>query len=103
MSNTLQRSWMLAAVKMAIYNLKMDISVTDFKHHCLEIIREVERTGRSVALTRRGRVVARLAAASAVAGSPDAPPWEILRATGGRLLATADESVLPDRDFSALR
>lgn len=34
---------------MAIHNLNMDISVTEFKHHCLEIIRRVEKTGKPLA------------------------------------------------------
>lgn len=87
---------------MARYNCEMDISVTEFKHHCLEIIRRVERDGAPVAITRRGRVVAQLRRPStqhAVA----AKPWERLRAAGGRLLATPGESVLHDRDFEALR
>ena len=80
----------------------MDISVTDFKHRCLEIIRRVEKTGQPVAITRRGKVVARL--------SPSGPPrqtgmkpWEHLRSLGGRLLALPDESVLREEDFEALR
>jgi prevent-host-death family protein len=81
---------------------RMDISVTEFKQRCLEIVRRVERTGQSVAITRRGRVVARLAPSSA---SPTGPvkPWEALRALGGRLLAEPGESVLHDEDFEALR
>ncbi len=88
---------------MAIYNDEMDISVTEFKHHCLEIIREVERTGRPVAITRRGRIVARLAASSDPATPPNTPPWEILRAMGGRLLSGPGESALVDEDFEAAR
>ena len=38
----------------------MDISVSEFKQHCLEIIRRIERTGTPVAITRHGRVVAQL-------------------------------------------
>jgi prevent-host-death family protein len=45
---------------MAIQNHQMDISVTQFKHRCLEIIRRVEESGQPVAITRRGKVVARL-------------------------------------------
>jgi len=81
----------------------MDISVTDFKHHCLDIIRRVERTGRPVTITRRGKVVARLQPPSAVAGTGLRKPWEELRALGGRLLAEPGESVLRDEEFEALR
>jgi len=82
----------------------MDISVTAFKQRCLDIIRQVERTGRPVTITRRGKVVARLQ--SLPSGSPGArarKPWEELRLLGGRLLANPSESVLSDQDFEALR
>ena len=88
---------------MAIYNPKMDISVTKFKHRCLEIIRRVEQTGRPVAITRRGRVVARLQPPPATQVGAGLKPWEQLRALGGRLLAAPGESVLRDEDFEALR
>jgi antitoxin (DNA-binding transcriptional repressor) of toxin-antitoxin stability system len=80
----------------------MDISVSEFKQRCLEIIRRVERTGTPVAITRRGKVVAQLRRPAAhTVGS--ARPWERLRAMGGRLLAEPGESMARDRDFKALR
>ena len=88
--------------KMAIYNINMDISVTEFKHRCLEIIRRVEKTGKPVAITRRGKVVVRLNP-SGSAGNGGLKPWEQLRSLGGRLLAEPGESVLHDEDFEALR
>lgn len=88
--------------KMAIYNANMDISVTEFKHHCLEIIRRVEKTGKPVAITRRGKVVVRLNPSGAAAHA-DLKPWMQLRALGGRLLAEPGESVLHDEEFEALR
>lgn len=81
----------------------MDISVTAFKQHCLEIIRGVEQTGRPVAITRRGRVVAQLRPPAAPEQGAAGKPWERLRALGGRLLAGPGESVLRDGDFEALR
>lgn len=81
----------------------MDISVTEFKQRCLEIIRQVEHSGKAVAITRRGRVVARLQPPLRGGESPDLKPWERLRAMGGRLLAEPGESVLRDEDFEALR
>jgi prevent-host-death family protein len=81
----------------------MDISVTEFKQRCLEIIRRVEKTGRPVAITRRGRVVARLQPPPAAAMIAGLKPWEQLRALGGRLLAGAGESALRNEDFEALR
>jgi len=81
----------------------MDISVTEFKHHCLEIIRRVERTGAPVAITRRGRVVAQLRRPALAQGAAGAKPWERLRAAGGRLHGAPGESMVRDEDFEALR
>ncbi|KAB2931685.1 MAG: type II toxin-antitoxin system Phd/YefM family antitoxin, partial [Rhodocyclaceae bacterium] len=36
------------------------VSVSEFKAHCLDVIRQVERAGTAVDLVRRGKVVARL-------------------------------------------
>jgi prevent-host-death family protein len=81
----------------------MDISVTDFKQRCLQIIRQVEKSGRSISITRRGKVVARLQPPIRGTRDPDLKPWEQLRALGGRLLAEPGESVLKEQDFEALR
>ena len=88
---------------MAIYNHEMDISVTEFKQRCLEIIRRVEKTGKPVAITRRGKIVARLQPPLPEPSGANLKPWEQLRAMGGRLLAEPGESVLRDEDFEALR
>jgi prevent-host-death family protein len=79
----------------------MDISVTDFKARCLNLIREVEARGKPITIRRRGRVVARLEPAGA--GVDDVKPWEQLRALGGRTRVTAHESVWRDGDFEASR
>jgi prevent-host-death family protein len=89
--------------KMAIYNAEMDISVTAFKHRCLEIIRELEKTGAPVTITRHGKTVARLVAPSLVPVGGTQKPWERLQSMGGKLLADPEESVLRDEDFEALR
>ena len=81
----------------------MDISVTEFKQRCLEIIRQVEESGKPVAITRRGRVVARLQPPLRETAARHLKPWEQLRALGGRLLAQPGDSVLKDEDFEALR
>jgi len=88
---------------MAIYNLNMAISVTKFKNSCLDVIRRVETTGQSVSITRRGKVVARLAPSLQATQIADAKPWQKLRALGGELLAEAGESVVREEDFEALR
>jgi prevent-host-death family protein len=80
----------------------MAISVTKFKNSCLDVIRRVETTGQSVSITRRGKVVARLAP-SFQSAEVGAKPWLQLRALGGELLAEPDESVIREEDFEALR
>lgn len=79
----------------------MDISVTDFKARCLDLIRKVEESGKSIIIRRRGQVVARLEPASG--GSGQSKPWEELRALGGRTHVKANESVWSEEDFEALR
>ena len=80
----------------------MAISVTDFKHRRLEIIRSVEKTGKPVSITRRGKVVARLQPSLASEASAALKPWERLR---GRAICRFEpgESVLRDEDFEAMR
>lgn len=82
---------------------EMDISVSELKQQCLEIIRRVERTGQAVTVTRRGRVVARITACHADACGDTRKPWERLRALGGRLLADPEESVVGADAFEAQR
>ena len=81
----------------------MDISVTNFKQRCLKIIRQVERTGAPVAITRRGRVVAQLRRPGPPQSVAELPVWERLRAAGGRLLAKPSDSMVTDEEFEALR
>ena len=81
----------------------MDISVTEFKQRCLEIIRRVEETGKPVTLTRRGKAVARIQPPMSTTMANTRKPWEQLRALGGRLLAAPGESVLRNDEFEALR
>jgi antitoxin (DNA-binding transcriptional repressor) of toxin-antitoxin stability system len=80
----------------------MDISITEFKQRCLEIVRGVEQSRRPVTIRRRGKAVARLEPSPAgdLAGLK---PWEQLRALGGHLQAKPGESALRDEDFEALR
>ena len=81
----------------------MAISVTEFKHRCLEVVRRVERTGKGVTITRRGRAVAQLEPSDHGRDRGAQKPWERLRALGGTLLATPGESVLRDEDLEAMR
>jgi prevent-host-death family protein len=81
----------------------MVISVTKFKNSCLDVIRRVEATGKSVSITRRGKVVARLAPSFQATQRIDAKPWQQLRALGGELHGEPGESVIREEDFEALR
>lgn len=80
----------------------MDISVTELKHRCLQIVRRVEATGRPVTIMRRGKAVAKLEPASARTDGA-ARPWQQLRALGGNLHGNPGDSVLRDEEFEALR
>ena len=84
-----------------MYDPVMDISVTQFRASCLELIRRVETGGEPINIKRRGKVVARLAPPPAVSAGPR-KPWERLRGTG-RLLAAPEESVLTAQEFEAAR
>jgi prevent-host-death family protein len=88
---------------MPIYNAHVAISVSKFKNSCLDVIRRVEATGQSVSITRRSKVVARLAPSIQATQSADAKPWQKLRALGGELPAEPSESVVREEDFEALR
>ena len=97
-----QRDFPVASTKMSIYTSEMDISITEFKQRCLEIVRRVEKTGRPVTIRRRGKIVAQLEP-SPSADMAGMKPWEQLRAMGGQLSTQPGESILRDEDFEALR
>jgi antitoxin (DNA-binding transcriptional repressor) of toxin-antitoxin stability system len=59
----------------------MDISVTGFRQRCLEIIRGVEKTGKPVTLTRRGKRSRACRLRSQPLRVSALEPWERLRAT----------------------
>lgn len=70
----------------------MDVSVSQFRADCLELIRQIEAGGEPIDIKRRGKLVAQLS-------SPVLPrtqrtrPWERLHGSG-KLLAAPGESVL---------
>lgn len=86
--------------QMPIYNTEMDISVTQFRQRCLELIRLVEATGKPVTITRRGKAVAQLE-------PPPTPtpggvkPWERLRGKA-RWLADPGERFISEEDIRGL-
>ena len=79
----------------------MDISVTEFKQRCLELVREVEATGRPMAITRRGRVVAQLEPAVAAGSAARGRPWERMRGRG-KWLAAPGETFVRAKDLKGL-
>ena len=81
----------------------MDISITEFKQRCLEVLRQVEETGQVVTIRRRGKVVARVEPPVASQTRASMKPWERVRLMGARLLAKPGESVLREQDFESLR
>lgn len=76
------------------------VSVTEFKAHCLDVIRQVEQDGNAVDLTRHGKVVARLVPTPHRAQGIQ--PWLRLRGRG-RLTGKPEASVLESADFDAVR
>ena len=87
---------------MSIYYCKMDISVTEFKQRCLEIIRGIEKTGATIAIKRHGRIVASLQPPPAGRAASARRPWERLRGSAVCHFEPG-ESMLKDTDFEALR
>ena len=79
----------------------MDISVTHFRAHCLELIRQVESGGEVVEIKRHGNTVARLTP-PAGSTSPTQRPWEALRGSGVLAMEPSD-SVFEAQAFTALR
>lgn len=79
----------------------MDISVTQFRAHCLELIRQVQNGGEVVEITRHGKPVARLTP-PADGRSEREKPWQKLRGSGA-LTVEPEESVLDAGSFDALR
>jgi antitoxin (DNA-binding transcriptional repressor) of toxin-antitoxin stability system len=79
----------------------MDISVTQFRAHCLELIRRVEVGGELVDIKRRGKVVARLTPAPKP-GAAASKAWEVLRGSG-ELNAEPEASVIDEAEFEASR
>ncbi len=68
------------------------VSVTEFKAHCLDVIRRVEQDGTAVDLTRHGKAVARLVPTPPA--TRGVAPW--LRLRGHGCLAGAPESSVVD-------
>ena len=79
----------------------MDISVTELKHRCLEIVRRVEKTGKPMAITRHGRIVAELSSKSQAGSAASMKPWERLRGRA-KWLAEPGETFISEKDIKGL-
>lgn len=79
----------------------MDISVSEFKQRCLELVRKVETSGKPLAITRRGRVVAQLEPAAPASAAPRAKPWERMRGRG-KWLAAPGERFVREKELKGL-
>ena len=76
----------------------MTITVTEFKTHCLKILREMEESNKPIEISRQGRVRFRIIPVLA----PNEPPWKRLQSRGV-LHGDAGESVIENHDFEAVR
>jgi prevent-host-death family protein len=76
----------------------MTITVTDFKAHCLRILREVEQTNKPVEISKQGKVRFRLIPVQ----MPDKAPWMRLRSLGV-LHGEPGDSVFHEKDWEAAR
>ncbi len=85
---------------MGIHTSKMDVSVTQFKQRCLELIRRVEATGKPVTITRHGKAVAQLEP-SPTATAQGLKPWERLRGRA-RWLGDPGETFICEKDIRGL-
>lgn len=80
-------------------SLVVRVTATAFKAHCLSLMDQVERTGRPLLITKRGRVVAQLAPAPDASGER---PWLELRGSVRRMGDVLSPVVSPE-DIVALR
>jgi prevent-host-death family protein len=77
----------------------MTISATEFKAKCLAILDQVQSTGETVVITKRGRVVARLV------GETDAEtkPWLALREGRAQWIGDPFRPAVEDDEIEALK
>jgi len=76
----------------------MTVTATEFKAKCLAIIDQVQATGETVIITKRGKVVAKLVSERA----ENARPWLELRGSV-RWVGDPFEPVVDEGDIEALR
>jgi prevent-host-death family protein len=76
----------------------MTIQAYEFKAKCLALLDEVQRTGRAIRITKRGKVVARLVPDT----QADDKPWLKLKGTG-RFVGDPFAPVVRESDIEALK
>jgi prevent-host-death family protein len=62
-------------MEMVMYTSHVEVNATLFKAKCLSLIDHAQATGEAITITKRGRVVAKLVAAS----DASEKPWLALR------------------------
>lgn len=77
----------------------MTVSATEFKAKCLAILDQVQRTGETVVITKRGKVVARVVPAI----PSDAKPWLALRGTKVEWHGDPFSPAVDEDDIEALK
>jgi prevent-host-death family protein len=76
----------------------MQMAAAEFKARCLALLDRVNKTGESITITKRGRVVARLVAAE----DPEERPWMRLRGSG-QFVGDPFAPVIDESEIEALR
>ena len=74
----------------------MNISITEFRQWCLDLIRRVKATSDPITMTRRGKAIAQLGPPAAI------KPWERLRGRA-RWMAEPGERFISGEDVRASR
>jgi prevent-host-death family protein len=77
----------------------MTITATEFKAKCLAILDQVQATGETVVITKRGRVVARLVGET----DSETRPWLALREGRARWKGDPFEPAVKEDEIEALK
>ena len=77
----------------------MTITATEFKAKCLALLDQVQATGETIVITKRGRIVARLVGET----DSDTKPWLALREGRAEWNGDPFEPAVKDDDIEALK
>lgn len=75
------------------------MAISEFKARCLEVLKQVKRTGQPILITRRGEPIAEISAPRAVAATDS---WLGRYAETGRILGDVIEPATDARDWDAV-